>query len=310
MRVFALSVLAALSLNTARAEEATEKPEAPQAPITFGLARVYGADAAARDGAAIERFLSENLKRPVRSQVFESYESLAKALRRQQVDVAWITPLALVKALRGGNVTPLAKAQRHGQMYYRSCLFVREGQTYDGPASLKGRKAAWVDASSASGYLLPNALVMKAGQKTKGFFASEKFVGSHRDACNAVASGEADVGGTYTDGDSASPKPVGCIDGLGEAAAAKLRCVAASDRVPNEVIAAREGLDEQLASDLTGIFSGLNGYADGKKLLSEVFRAESFGFALEEDFDGVRELSLDVETDKSDAKPAKGGKGK
>jgi len=269
---------------------------AAEPPITFGLAQVYGADKAAKGGKAIETYLSKALGRPVRSEVFKSYDDLAKALRRSKVDLAWIPPLALVRSLRASPVVPLVKVQRNG-FWYNACVFAREGVGGTALASLKGLRAAWVDQGSTSGYLIPRAMLIKDGQTIKGFFAQEQFAGSHPAACSAVAEGKADVGATYTD---ASGKPVGCVKALGEAKAAKLRCVAVSERVPNEVIAARDGLDETLASDITGALTSLAESDEGRALLKDVFDAEAFGFAMEEDFDGLRGLAVDVETRESE----------
>ncbi len=280
-----LLVFSLISLST------VARAEGPAA-LRLGLTSVYGDEAAQSNAKLLEGYLSQALKRPVSTRILDKYDQLAAAVAKGEVDVAWITPFAYVQAGKVGQVVPLAKATRRG-MFYRSCLYVRASEKVSKISELKGKRAAWVEPESTSGYLLPRGLVLKEGQKPNGFFV-ETFAGDHKAACSAVLEGRADVGGTYTDADGEA-LPIGCRDALGAEAAAKLRCLAASQPLPNEVIAGRPGLDENTAGEVTRIFAGLSETDAGKRVLETVFRADGFSLALEEDFDGVRLVSRSLE---------------
>jgi phosphonate transport system substrate-binding protein len=272
-------------------------------PLAFGIPKPYDAVTTKGDATLLEGYLSAALKRPVQAKTFDTYDQLAEALGKGELDIAWITPLAYVKAGRTSAVIPIAKALRKG-LFYRSCVYVRSEATATKLADLKGTKAAWVDPTSTSGYLFPRGMLLKEGQKPSGFFGAESFAGDHKSACAAVLGGQADVGATYTDADGAKPGPTGCGDALGAEALTKLRCLAVSDRIPNEVIAGRAGLDDALVGDLGRIFAQLSDTESGRKVLAAAFRADGFGLALEEDFDAVRLVAQSVEAGKwIDKKP-------
>ncbi len=264
-----------------------------QPPLTFGIPRPYDVATTHHDARMIEGYLSSALSRPVESRTFASYGDLATALAKGNIDLAWITPLAYVDASKAAAVVPVAKALRHG-LFYRSCVYVRADSKVKTLADLAGKRAAWVDRASTSGYLLPEGLLLKAGIDPVGFFSELSFAGDHKTACVEVLHGQADVGGTYTAQESAHPVPQGCADALGPQALAKLRCIAVSDRIPNEVIAARPGLDPNLVGELGGIFARLSETDAGRQLLRGVFDADGFGLALDSDFDGLRKVARNV----------------
>ncbi len=294
-----LACLAAVTLLALAA-----RAEAPP-PLTFGIPRPYDLATTHGDARMLEGYLSSALKRPVQSRTFADYGQLADALAKGQIDLAWITPLAYVNASAQAAVVPIAKALRHG-LFYRSCVYVRADSKFQKLADLAGHRAAWVDRESTSGYLLPRGLLLEAGLDPTGFFSREAFAGDHKTACVEVLGGKADVGGTYTDLNSKQPVPVGCGDALGATALAKLRCLAVSDPIPNEVIAGRPGLDDALAGELGSIFARLSETDAGRQLLTQVFRADGFGVALEEDFDGLRKVARNVAAGRwSDAPVAK-----
>jgi phosphonate transport system substrate-binding protein len=290
--------LAVISLSLALALAPPAQADEPPAPLGFGIAHPYSAEIAAADATMLEGYLSSALRRPVKARTFEDYDQLSAALARREVDFAWITPLSYVKATRQAEVYAIAKTLRRG-LYYRGVVFVRASSRAKSLAELKGTRVAWVDTGSGSGYLFPRALLLREGQKLDAFFASERFAGDHKAACTSVLAGDADAGATFAGGDEVSGWTAGgCVETLGEAEASKLRVVAVSDRIPNEVIAARAGFDEGIAGQLAGIFANLSETDAGRSLLAKVFRADGFGLALEQDFDPVRQALLSVEAGK------------
>ncbi len=288
-------------------------------PLKFGISRPYGADAAKAAAEVLDGYLGSALKRPVQTVVFDGYEALAAALAQGKVDAAWITPLSYVESARGSGVVPIAKAMRRKSMFYKSCIVTRADARYTKLADLKGARAAWVDKTSTSGHLVPKGMLLKDGVSLTGFFASESFAGDHKSACSAVASGQADVAGTFTDAEGTDRRPVGCEE-LGGAAMAGLKCLAVSDNIANEVIAGRPELDESVAGELGGLFAGLSETEAGRKVLTSVFRTEGFGFAMDEDFEPIRKIAQAVAAGRwpseaakaaavdPKAKPAKGAK--
>ena len=84
---------------------------------------------------------------------------------------------------------------------------------------LKGLNVAWVEQTSAAGYLFPRAALLQAGLKPAELFKTETFVGDHAAVCKAVLDGKADVGATYADDRGENAMQIdGCVQSVGDAA--------------------------------------------------------------------------------------------
>ncbi len=138
--------------------------------------------------------------------VATSYRELAQAIERAEVGVAWLPPIPTIE-LESTKATVLAIPARNGTTTYHAAFVVRRG----GPKrldELKGRRAAWVQRDSSSGYLVPRMHLAAQGFDVLHFFSRELFVHSHTNVVDAVVNGEADVGATYCHVDAASGKIV------------------------------------------------------------------------------------------------------
>ena len=310
------SLLVALS---ALAFAGEKLPPPPKKPLTFGMAHQYGEDHAKKAKDLIEPYLTKSLGSPVTVQVFDTYDQLAEALATNKVDLAWITPLAFVQATqKNRDVTALSKAMRSsdGGLFYRSVFIVKADSKAADLKALAGKKVAWVGKLSASGYLFPRALLAEQGLDPDKHFGGETFSGDHLAVCKAVKEGKADVGATF----AAEPKegaalvPTGCEDA---GPASDFKVLASTANLPNEVIAHSPDFPPTRVNDAMMAFGRMGNTPEGKKVLTEGFRAQGFGVAVEGDFDPVLALlkAKDVkakvaEEPKAEEKKAEPAKGK
>ncbi len=264
-------------------------PPPPKKPLTFGVSQPYGEEHAKKAKAALEPFLTKALGSTVTVQLFPTYEELSDALATNKVDLAWITPFAFVQAAqKHRDVTALSKAMRasDGGLFYRSVFIVKAGSSVADLKGLSGKKVAWVNKLSASGYLFPRALLKDQGLDPDKHFAGETFAGDHPSVCKAVRAGTADVGATF----STEPKADGALEATGCADAGPVtdfKVIASTANLPNEVIAHSPEFPPARVNDVLMTFGRLNQSPEGKTLLADIFRAQGFGVAVEGDFDPV-----------------------
>jgi phosphonate transport system substrate-binding protein len=296
MSLLACAVAVALMADKGAAAAAPPAEKAPPAkPLSLGISQPYGPEHAQKAKAIIEPYLSKELKAAVTVQVFPTYDELSDALAGGKVDLAWITPLAFVRAAdKNNDVTALSKAMREGGggLFYRAVFIVKKGAAANGIADLKGKKVAWVGKNSTSGYLFPREMIKKAGFEPDSFFGGETIANDHPGVCKAVKSGAADVGATFAQdpGEGKQPKPDGCSD-LG-ASLDEWKVVAASGPIPNEVLACRPdfAFDRKRVNGIIQAFGRMSLNDEGKRLLKDAFRVDGWGIAIDGDFDPVIDL--------------------
>lgn len=82
-------------------------------------------------------------------------QQLAKYMRSGQVDMASDTPFAYAQTKLGANIEPLAIRWKNGIKEYTSVIFVRADSGILSIDALAGKKIAFEDHSSTSGFALP-----------------------------------------------------------------------------------------------------------------------------------------------------------
>jgi phosphonate transport system substrate-binding protein len=300
-----LSLLASFALAEGKGPPPAKKP------LTFGISHPYGEAHAAQAKALIEPYLSTALGSPVTVKTFETYEALSEALATNQVDLAWITPLAFVQAAqKNRDVTAISKAMRasDGGLFYRAVFIAKASSPLADVKALKGKRVAWVGKSSASGYLFPRALLKEQGLDPDATFSGEVFSGDHPAVCKAVREGAVDVGATF----AAEPKEgqplvaTGCEDA---GPVSDFKVLASTNNLPNEVIAHSPEFPVFRLNDVMMAFGRMGQSTHGQKVLAEAFRAQGFGVAVEGDFDPVIALlKSDVKAKVAPAAPEKPAK--
>jgi ABC-type phosphate/phosphonate transport system substrate-binding protein len=180
--------------STKAPDPANETPggeEASGRPLRVGI---MGAASIAAEGIAVG--LSEVLGETCELVKVDAYPALVEGLRTRSLDLAWLPPLAVIRAQAEGAAQLLATIERGGAVSYGGALLGRAGV---GPSlgGVRGRRVVWTDAWSASGYIVPRARLRLGGVDPATAFASEVFVGSTRAVLEALRSGTADVGAAH-----------------------------------------------------------------------------------------------------------------
>jgi phosphate/phosphite/phosphonate ABC transporter binding protein len=209
--------------------------------IIIGLPDYGGLDAV-RAWLPLVAYLQAKLGISIAVRAAEPYTKLPALLRSGAVDVAQIPPLAYVTLHEEDpGITPLATPIVGSTPTYLGHVYVLATSPYQVLEDLRGKRMAYVDAHSSSSYLFPRDLLRRHGLDPDTFFGSVRFYESHAQVLAAIASGEVDAGAAV-DGTSGwsgvATRPKG------------LRVIAKTERIPNDCLAARAGLDAATATAL------------------------------------------------------------
>jgi phosphate/phosphite/phosphonate ABC transporter binding protein len=223
-------------------------------------------------------FLSEDVGQPVTGKRADSYNQVVDDLQCDRVQFAWMPPVLQVLAEERVALTPLCSAVREGRTRYHSALFVDAHSPYMSVAQLKGRRVAWVDATSAAGYLYPRVHLAARGIDPVHHFGEEQFLGSHGAVVRQVLDGRADIGATY-----AERPPVGeAIRSAAFVEIAPERAVRVLDwtgPIPNDMVVGHGLMPMELQQRFARALLRLGTFSVGRTLMHNVFRADKFVLA-------------------------------
>ncbi len=214
-----------------------------------------------------------------------SYERVAQLIFKGEIDLAWLSPIPFISLARQGSVVAVASQLRRGRPGFDGAIIIPATSRARTLSQLVGRRAAWVDRHSASGFVLPRVEFWDAGIDPRRAFAAETFYGSHEAVVRAVAEGAADFGATHDGSWLQGPY------------ASRVRAIATFGEIPADVIAARADLAPKAREIVTRAFLRLSSVPQGLALIHDVFGADDFRRPELERYERLREIAAGANED-------------
>jgi phosphonate transport system substrate-binding protein len=124
------------------------------------------------------------------------YNGVIQALSSGQIDIGTMGggAYANVDAQIGDRAMPvLAPRQAEGVIGYYSAILVRADSPYRKLADLRGKKIAYIDFNSTSGYIYPRYAMAKQGLDPDTFFGAAIMAGGAAQAALAMMNGQVDA---------------------------------------------------------------------------------------------------------------------
>ncbi len=285
------ALISALISFTAAAQGPKAAPPPAQSAVLVGVVAAVNDEIATKQAEALARFVAIAVKETTLPRVFPDQEALALAVSKGEVDVALMGPLAYLRVDPRSKTQLMFRTVRQGKSTYRSVLFAPPSSKLTSLDALKKNKkplkVAWVETSSATGYVIPKALLLQAGINPAQSFEVQDFLGSHDAVCKAVMEGKYDLGATFSDPVVNDSKVSGCVNSLGKRVDT-LKIVAMSSEVPNDVMVSAPKFSQGKVDAIIAAARSASTSADGKKWLQAALLAEGVADVKDEDFAPLR----------------------
>jgi phosphate/phosphite/phosphonate ABC transporter binding protein len=251
--------------------------------LTFGL---YALEPERKLGALLNTFcewLGEKLNADVGCDETPDYQTLAQRLRAGQIDIAWLPPIVFLRV--DESAEPVVAIRRGTRGGFETALVVREDSPITDAQHLRDRKAAWVDAWSAAGYVIPRFRLRLSGIDPSTLFNEEHFYGTHSGAVRAVIDGRADVAGTYAQTDEAGA----VVDGpWTQIEGARIRVLTTFGEIPSDVFAVAAPIAEVIRAPLAAALVATAENEEHRAMVKQLFGADAFGPVALESYEGLR----------------------
>lgn len=140
---------------------------------------------------------------PVRVFTPADYDGVIQGLLGGTLDMAWLgaSGYAKIYLTDEKSVEPvLTKQNMDGSTGYYSIGFARADSGITKLEDAKGKRFAFAEPNSTSGYLVPGAEMVETVGPLDQFFSEVKFSGGHEQSIVGVAKGDVDAGVAWADG--------------------------------------------------------------------------------------------------------------
>ncbi|NCN26187.1 phosphate/phosphite/phosphonate ABC transporter substrate-binding protein [bacterium] len=239
-----------------------------------------------------EKELEKRLGQSVTVKVSKDYAETVSMLESGQVEMAVLSPLNFVIAEKDLKLKVLFKKVYGESEFYYAAIVTKKGSRIKKLSDLKGKKIAFVDKSSASGFLYPRVMLKEASLELSDI--ESIFKGTHVDAVKAVNEGEVDAAAVW-----ANPPAQG--GGAWTAEEFKeqtldLTVLAYSDPIPNDAIVIKEDFYKSNPAFVLRLMDSLILMSEREQSsIKQVFGVDKLATATSSHYEGVRKLQKVLE---------------
>ncbi|MEQ8189161.1 MAG: phosphate/phosphite/phosphonate ABC transporter substrate-binding protein [Candidatus Eremiobacterota bacterium] len=285
--VFLIMCLSSCNNERVPTSTAVPSPEPVKSPVTTGQKPIvfacipYESELKLIEAfQALADYISDQTGIPVNLEIKKSYKEIIDGLGNGDIDFANTGPLVYIKAHDKSGANALVKPMplSSSTPFYKSYIIVRKDSGIKKISQLKGKKFAFTDRESTSGYLLPVLMLADAGVKDLKFFSEVRFTGNHDSAFLAVYNGYVDGAGisnyAFT---KAIDKRLGDVIVIAE-----------SDAIPTAPITVRANLPSEQVKKIKEAFLNINPDKEETKGVLDIFKIKGYIDASDKDYDSIR----------------------
>ena len=217
-----------------------------------------------------------------------SYVAVIEALGSQRADFAFFGTFPYLVASDKYGVKALLIIGRHGHFTYRSQILARADSDIKKIEDLQGKKVAFVDPSSTSGFILPNyELKRKKIKPSETVFAQR-----HDNIITMLYQRQVDAGATFY-----SPPLEGKIQDARRLVLTQypnvekdIKIIHLTQKIPNEPFVGRKGLDPEMEKNVTEALLKLIKTKEGKGIFNKIGLITGFKKTTDENYKSIRDV--------------------
>lgn len=244
----------------------------------------------------IKTYLEANTPYKYQIKVPQSYIGVVEAFGSKQADVAALNTFGYLLANKKYGVEAKITVIRYGSSTYQAQFLARTSDPINDIKDLAGKKLAFVDPASTSGYLLPMKMLKDAGVK----IGEHIFAMKHDNVVSMIYNKQVDAGATFY-----SPPENGeiqdarrLVKGQLPDVEQKVKIVKLTEAIPNDPIVFRKDMPEDMKKTIIDSFMTFVATSEGKDAFKKVYGVTDLKTATDSDYDQVRkimeELGVDV----------------
>jgi len=258
--------------------------------IRMGFVPMRDGDKLIESVQPLAEMLTKELGVKVEAFTATNYVGVVEAMGSGEVDFGIIPPFAYVLANKESEAQVVLTAiNKHGGSSYKSQFLVSTDSEIATFEDIRGKKLAFVDPSSSSGYLFPGAHLKGEGIDLENEL-EYIYAGGHDKALQLLLNGDVDVATTFVD---AREKYLKDFPNAIEATSV----LGYTRDIPNISVTVRGDMDEALRVQIKEALMTVSETEEGSTLFRELFNMYGFVEATDADYDVIRDTAAEMDVD-------------
>lgn len=261
-------------------------------PVKLFFTPAVDAQVIEDNSADLKDFLESQTPYHFQISIPQSYVAVVESFGTKRADVAAINTAGYIEARHKYEVQARLTTIRFGTDKYYAQFVVREDSPIKEFTDLKGKRIAFVDGGSTSGFLLPMKMLKDAGIEPKEIV----FAGKHDSVITMVYQGAVDAGATFyvAPGGGEIQDARRLVRTQFPDVEKRIRILKLSDGIPNDPIVFRKDVPEAMKDEIVRAFRAYVQTPEGRAAFEKIFGVTDLKTATDEDYAPVRRMIDEV----------------
>lgn len=260
-------------------------------PIRIALTPSVDAQKVTNSADKLQHFLEKQTGYAFSIVVPASYIAVVEAFGSGKADIAAINTFGYILAnQKYGAQAALKIVRRDGETSYKGQFIAHVDSGIDSISDLQGRRFAYTDPTSTSGYILPRAILEQHNIHP----AEEVFAVKHDNVVTMIYQKQVDAGATYY---SPPDKTTGeILDARARVIKQfpdvydKVKIIGFTQSIPNDPIIFRGDFPSDKKRAIVDALLAFQSTGEGKKALYDIYSVEGLELAQDSDYDALRAI--------------------
>lgn len=262
-------------------------------PVKLHFVPSVDAKVIEENSKTFKEYLEKNTPYKFEITIPQSYVAVVEAFGTKRADVAAFNTFGYILAHEKYGAEAKMTVLRHGLATYQSQFIVKADSGIKSLQDLNGKKVAFVEPASTSGYLLPLKTL-----KEKGITPKETvFAGKHDNVVSMVYQGQVDAGATFYSPPHKDDKGVEQIEDARRLVLTqypdvgqKVKILELSEPITNDPIVFRKEMPEEMKNKIVDTMMTFVTTPEGQAAFKAIYGITEVKKATDADYDAARAM--------------------
>lgn len=285
--------IAAAALLTTACTKKTAELGSEENPVKLHFVPSVDAKVIEDNSKTFKDYLEKNTPYKYEVTIPQSYVAVVEAFGTKRADVAAFNTFGYILAHEKYGAEARLTVLRHGLATYQSQFIVKADSPIKKLEDLEGKKVAFVEPASTSGYLLPLKTLNEKGIKPK----ETVFAGKHDNVVSMVYQGQVDAGATFYSPPHKNEKGVEEMEDARRLVLTqypdveqKVIILSLSEPITNDPVVFRKEMPEEMKVKITDAMMAFVTTEEGKAAFKAIYGITEVKKATDADYDAARAM--------------------
>lgn len=257
-------------------------------PVKLYFTPSVDADVIASNSKEFIQFMEQETGLYFTTGIPTSYIAVVEAIGSSRADIGVMNSFGYLMANERYGATARLKVIRHGVDYYQGQIIAHVDSGINTLADLEGKRFAFTDPSSTSGYMFPLKII-KENNITLG---NTTFATKHDSVVIMVYQRQVDAGSTYY----SAPSADGSIRDARERVKTqfpdveeKIKIISVTEPIANDPFVFRKDIPEDVAQKFITAIKKFIQTEQGQRIFKEIYSVEGLVDTSDADYDSLRQ---------------------